>query len=285
MKKTIFQTVPLFIAVLLLAASAGWVGDSALELIRHGITDATIHPEWDTLLAIFTIGLIAMIWAFQYIYRHGRDYLPTRTLSSGATATPHKVLLYFVSPPLRDNASFDDQTGWLVNDHRLNTLTLDEAIKKSRRWNGAQLLRSVNHHKEELERVYLFGSQGNRGSHQHLEKIHRLLAPYIRPEVAVTNHPQALNFEDVDALHGAIISAVRSLEKEGYKHSDIMIDITGGQKTTSIAGALATVHMQDLEFEYVQTFYIDEDGPDDESNKEVKVLAFNCITVSQSDVG
>jgi hypothetical protein len=46
--------------------------------------------------------------------------------------------------------------------------------------------------------------------------------------------------------------ALEKLIQAGFNEQDIVIDITGGQKTTSIAGAVVTFNSQ-VTFQYVQT--------------------------------
>ncbi len=51
---------------------------------------------------------------------------------------------------------------------------------------------------------------------------------------------------------------------------DIIIDVTGGQKTTSIAGAVITLNSQ-VSFQYVQT------------NEPYKIMAYDVMIHSRTD--
>lgn len=50
-----------------------------------------------------------------------------------------------------------------------------------------------------------------------------------------------VNFEDVHALLEAIEAAYQALQSRGLAGYEIGVDVTGGQKTTTIAGAIATL--------------------------------------------
>lgn len=50
----------------------------------------------------------------------------------------------------------------------------------------------------------------------------------------------------------AINAIIQIVKEEGAEENDIIIDVTGGQKTASIAASLATLHNK-VTFQYVQT--------------------------------
>jgi len=68
------------------------------------------------------------------------------------------------------------------------------------------------------------------------------------------NNLQGLDFEDFDQLSRAlwIIRSEFKSKKMGYQEQDIMIDITGGQKPTSVIGASITFNLK-IKAQYVQT--------------------------------
>lgn len=75
------------------------------------------------------------------------------------------------------------------------------------------------------------------------------------PNVHVTSFDdnRNLDFEEIDAVKMAFDAVVNSLKAERYDERDIIIDITGGTKTVSVAGVLMTLNKPDLEVEYVST--------------------------------
>ncbi|MBI5780573.1 MAG: hypothetical protein HZA65_02745 [Rhodocyclales bacterium] len=66
---------------------------------------------------------------------------------------------------------------------------------------------------------------------------------------------------------------VNEAKEDGYQEKDIMIDITGGQKTASVAGALVTLHHSELEFQYVGT------------NAPYVTKSFNAILAERGEPG
>ena len=122
------------------------------------------------------------------------------------------------------------------------------------RWNWLQLLRGVRPHAEMVERVRLVGSSGERGSFKHLELCEKLLRGYLPDKTIITRHRRKVNFEDFNGLARELHDIVtEEKEKEvGMNDEDIIIDVTGGQKTTSIAGSSITFTTR-VTFQYVST--------------------------------
>jgi len=63
---------------------------------------------------------------------------------------------------------------------------------------------------------------------------------------------KGFNFENFDELSTAMWDLINEFKKKGYPEKEIMIDITGGQKPTSITGAAITFN-REIEAQYVQT--------------------------------
>lgn len=277
MMRKIINGFLLFLAVLAMSSGMGWVGDTLLECINYGLHRTAIQPSLMESIAVIVAGLSLTAGGFSYIYRNRRNYIPVRSLGPGRPPVPHKILVFHLSPsnenPAHNQVEYDVAGGWWrINGVDLNKEEIDLAISEAGQWNWAQLLRAVNQHIEALECIYLIGSKGDRGSFAQIDKARQLLIPYVGATVKIERHKEAIDFEDLGELHQVIINTTRQFKQRNYHPREIIIDITGGFKVTSIAGALATLHLQDLEFEHVQT--IDEH----------KVMAYNCITLSQSEV-
>ena len=166
------------------------------------------------------------------------------------------------------------------------TLGLDiNAITSSRiYWNWQQLLRALRG-MSQLEVVYLLGSpdsatykpepvnsEGRRpefqpgfkqkpgsgkGSYDYLGLCRAFLIPYL-PSIPFERTPaiipwaKPVDFENFNALTKELRVITASLRSGGLEASQILVDVTGGQKVTSIAGAVLTVS-NELRFQYVQT--------------------------------
>jgi hypothetical protein len=136
-------------------------------------------------------------------------------------------------------------TGDLAKDvNVLNTLP--------RPWNWQQLLRAIKPHVATLKRVYLLGSKDEkgRGSHHELGSCKKLLQRYLHAEIILEE--EWVDFEDFRAVVALLDKVIKTEKKKQTADKEIVIDVTGGQKTASIAGASVTLN-SDAVFQYVQT--------------------------------
>ena len=102
-----------------------------------------------------------------------------------------------------------------------------------------------------LEHVYLVGSKGDTGSFKDLNKAKAFIGKYLN-NIKIIKHDRAVDFENFDMLVKALEKAILLLKKHDLSERDIVIDVTGGHKTTSIAGAMITINSV-VTFQYVQT--------------------------------
>lgn len=117
------------------------------------------------------------------------------------------------------------------------------------RWNWQQLLRAIKPHTG-LKKIILIGSSGN-GSHAHLDDCVKLLDHYLPAGADVLKHPIPLAFENFNEIKTALRSVI-TVESKLVGEGRVAIDVTGGQATTSIAAAAATIGTEAV-FQYVQT--------------------------------
>lgn len=61
-----------------------------------------------------------------------------------------------------------------------------------------------------------------------------------------------IDFEDVEEVFNAIKEFYKNVKQKDFKEEHIIVDITGGQKTNSVAGAIATL-ARNRKFQYVST--------------------------------
>jgi hypothetical protein len=98
-----------------------------------------------------------------------------------------------------------------------------------------------------------FTSNGEDGSHQIFPlftKIMNKFYPHLRIESLTAN---GIDFEDIAAIHQRLDKLYDELnEANSYGHNDIMVDVTGGQKTNSIAAAITTLS-EGRHFQYLST--------------------------------
>ncbi|WP_169703386.1 hypothetical protein [Candidatus Kuenenia stuttgartiensis] len=73
----------------------------------------------------------------------------------------------------------------------------------------------------------------------------------LSPDVTINGY-QGFDFEEFDRLSHALWFLLSEFKKNKYKEEEIMIDITGGQKPTSVIGASMTFNLK-IKLQYVQT--------------------------------
>ncbi|MCX8018379.1 MAG: hypothetical protein N2690_10835, partial [Rhodocyclaceae bacterium] len=95
--------------------------------------------------------------------------------------------------------------------------------------------------------------------------------------VSIEIAPGNVDFEDLSSSVVALRLAIQSC---GAKPRDIVIDVTGGQKTASIAGALVTLDNRDLIFQYVPTGNLKKENDGDDG--VVKPKGYQVVSRASS---
>ena len=118
-------------------------------------------------------------------------------------------------------------------------------------WNWQQLLRALRGHGH-LEQVWLIGSSGKDGSRQACSEFCKpWLEGYLPPGCKVQIYDRGVDFEDYNEMENCFRTIVFG-PLESFNHTSVCVDVTGGQKTTSIAAAAMTMN-REVVFQYVQT--------------------------------
>lgn len=247
---------PLGLALLTLlgVVGGGWVGDIIKgECLGLFGLRSCAQNGFDSLgllmaLAVFSLGAAGLAAAT-------RAYLPVRQLRASTSPKGHRALVLALSP-LQEGVQVEgDGRSIVLGALRVvltGDITGDIRGLASSRINTIQLLRALAPHVGALERLVLLASSGDLGSAGARPQMARLLARYIPGAVIDCDFPP-VDFENLDALRQQITDACGGLMKQGIPSADIMLDVTGGQKTTSIAAALATLHQPGLQFQYVSS--------------------------------
>ena len=186
---------------------------------------------------------------------------------TGYPAEPPGTLVLFVSIIHKDTIEFAREGSGIIvrtgapgsppTEYRIAGECIGDDITAlhGSRWPWQQLLRAVLPHAG-LRKLILVGSShgftpDSPGSAALIQDCARMLAPYLPEGCEVVTGHEALPFESFNAVKKAlrkIINAEITTAGEGR----VMIDVTGGQATTSIAAAAATIGTEAL-FQYVQT--------------------------------
>lgn len=222
------------------------------------------------------VGIMAVVMLFLYsfakLYAHRQVFQNFRSLRQQKCTRGYKGLILLLSIPNPKNFTFPCTKDCFLelNDVRLEGKSLVQDIKalNGAKWNWQQLMRGLEPHIYSLEAVYVIGSKDteepdpktgimkvNKGSYGDISNAHNIVEKYCTNNPKPLKYGQVVNFENFEELQAAITKGIEELRQVcGIDERDIIIDVTGGQKTTSIAGAVVTLN-RDISFQYVQTNY------------------------------
>lgn len=254
----------------------------------------TLAVDWKSTLNVlaplffFTFSFMLVFWNRKAFMAWSFRYHPCK---------PRKCLIIVLTLP--KPAPQSGALPWEVTK-RGKTVTLNgkslladiESLTPTQ-WNWQQLLRAlVPHHDtlhDTLKEIRLIGSPDweeereienspdkkteivkKRGSKFYAPAAKELINTYF-PEVKVQTEPEAVDFEDFNAMVNIIGDTLKELLNT-YSEEEINIDITGGQKTASIAAAAVTINSK-VHFQYVRTGeYKKEKSAEDVMSYDVRVV-------------
>ena len=229
-EKTV-QKYGLIASVLIFTIATSWWADS---LPIHNLEDSNfISLIISTLLV--TLSLV--------MFNRYKNTLCSTNVIKQQTFQPHKAVITLLSGTKTFNAVYED----------LRPTTLEAAIEKNDNkehisqhpWR--QALRSLYINKE-LTHLYIISSVQN----HHFFDDYKSLMVYYCPTLIIKHiTPNGIDYEDLKDVDNALAEAIRHAKTDGFNMVDVTIDITGGQKTASIAAANDTLQHKDLEFFYV----------------------------------
>lgn len=218
-------------------------------------------------------------------YSGGRSLIDVH-INKSNKVRPKKCMLIFLSDPriIKDgnieldyeveNRNGETYVKQIFHNKKLKSCILltrnlnddIELVSSFGRWNWQQLLRALTPHKDNygnstLEFIYLIASKE---SISKLEDARELLKTYssnniiIEPKLEKNNNTNYIvNFDDLEGMVEYIDNIINKLMKREYNNKiysekDIIIDVTGGKKIASIAGAVVTLNKK-VTFQYVET--------------------------------
>jgi len=236
---------------------------------------------WRIMICILFVSLVVKF------YRNRNKFFPPRTKRfSNKDAEKRKHLFLFlstISPNIEETSGIPDKLELLFSNIAEDLEIMKKAKESEEKenkvqWNWEMPLRAINHHlKMPLETITLICSEKSLDQahlflnicrkYNELNNIHfyLLLQKKCEPkhlDVAFINRAndfkydkfidfQGLDFENFDKLTDAFVYLL-GLKIFKNAEEDIMIDITGGQKPTSIVGAAITFNKK-IKAQYIQT--------------------------------
>jgi hypothetical protein len=256
---------PLFLLASGALLALHWCAASSEKLLEEG----EIGIIW---FALGSLGLFLLLSLLAYWTRH--TFQGVRSIAHHASAEQPKTSLVFCvsaqaiqlvpQPDGRLLLSWKDRDGHekqLVLLRQSISDDIKELDKLGFNWPWQQLLRGLEDHFAAVRHVHLIGSQGQHpggaGSHAQLRDCREFLAAYFRhrskhERVSFTIDHPAQDFENFTQLADLFDRIIRHEREAKVPDRDIAIDITGGPKPISVAGAMATLN-NDVAVQYVQT--------------------------------
>lgn len=244
--------------------AAGWAGDALKgEVLFEGWSDRFVPWRPWTTSAAFLLFMVAS-WR---VFVHRQELIGVR-VPHQRPARPKRGIVFTVSPisPQGPGA----QKAQRVEVHRdengiatrvvhprvevevTRRLDDDIAALDGSSWTWQQILRGLRPHLHSVKWVCLLGSAE---SQPDLESAKALLRAYL-PDEFRPDHIRCWEtpapFDHVESMKRYFDESVEFLRQQGLTDSEIAIDVTGGYKATSVAGAMATVSTGVL-FQYVHT--------------------------------
>ena len=244
-------------AVFFLQFSVGALSDRLQGECQFGyLSDRACNVEYQLCVSFLLVWIF--VTAAWHIHDISKELFFYRKGLSGRMVTPHRVLIVAVSTLRQKIFRAEDglRIEGLPNPLSGNLSQDIQAFTDARLWvNNQQFLRAVEPHLQSnrLERVFLIGSGGENGSYALLDDVEKLLRLY-NPELNISKHGgDDLAFENLDLMAAEYDGLVEMAKCEEYGESDIILDVTGGQKTASIAAAMVAFQKEQLKFQYVET--------------------------------
>jgi hypothetical protein len=261
-----------------MVVTSGWVGDGLKgECLFQPWLGECGNDPWRMLCRTLP-ALAGFLVSALLTYHLAKGWLPVRHLAQNQTVRPHKVLIAPISlfNPLpecsggtfrvKDAKSGNEVvfTGDLAND-------IEAFNKLGWRWNGQQFLRGLEPHvaSGDLADLVLIGSSGKFASHAGLGVTKQMASLYSTANVHL--HTEAINFEDIHTLQQVFDGWIKTFDDKGVPEREILLEATGGQKTTSIAAALTTLRWSQVEFQYVESKDVVVAG------EKPNVISFNVV--------
>ncbi len=239
--KTAIFTVFVF---LFLSLSAGWIPDGLSEIISAGFFhDGNLERG----VVLFVSGFLILVFLAFLGYRYS-----ARTQYDVFENSPDRkqVLVPFLSTARGDEKTI------LEDIEKLRELSsVEEKIERVNELPSIKSwrmpLEAIKYHRPKLKKVVVIASEK---SSKHFGSFKELVKEVFGEDVSsMLVERRVESFEDIKGLFDTLNKIYEELREDHFRDRDVIIDITGGQKTSSIAAAFMTAYYNDREFEYVST--------------------------------
>jgi len=244
-KLTAFWTA---VIVALLSIVAGWIPDGLSEILSAIFFDGNLKKG----LTLFGLGVFILFILTCLALRYSEE---GKFKVFVEAPEKKKVLISFLSAVAPRGALKDSQTLLKEIEKIPESESFEEKIDfvqdnfLLKSWRMP--LEAIKYHQPKLKKIIVITSPE---SSNQLTAFKELVRKFFGKEIAgAITEKQVSSFENIEKVFDILNETYEELAKEGYRNKDAIIDITGGQKTNSIAGALMTSFYNDREFQYIST--------------------------------
>jgi hypothetical protein len=273
--KLLASPLGLAFSTLLLMLGGGWFSDALKGSCNTFIIfQCEIIPDKTQIFCSGLFGLLIFSMGAHFVYKGTRGFMAVRHLKC-VKPTPRKAMIYSISDLYGYKLDTQEGSAIVFNESDDSSFkfsgSIEDDIKSEflKKINLMQYIRAIHPHINRLERIQFIVSKKSEALADDYFNIIKM----YQPKIEQISSPVVLDFESVEQLYGANSEAVLAIKKLGIDESEIIIEATGGQKTTSIAAALATLHHDGVEFQYVST------------QKPNEVKTFNVVTEMPAKYG
>ncbi len=226
-----------FFILFLFTLAFGWTVDGLAEIVKIGfgkLGKENIFP-FVQLGSGAVVSVLLYFWAKKALEKFKDVNIDVKSHSPKKT----KNLILFLSPL---NAKLEELE---------EIKSLEDFKDKKISWEMPTV--AINHHLPKLENVIVITSDRSFNQFDEFKKFTKRL--FRNKNINIERYKEQVDFEDIEKVYEALQNAIKTLRKTGKakRKSDIIIDVTGGQKIPSIAGAIITLEEENNEFQYVST--------------------------------
>lgn len=222
------KNAPLFLAPAFIFA---WLPDGLWALVQQCFESQDKRNFMPGLLqsGFSILILFLMVWWFHKKFRS----LETTVKPNKAHNHPQENLILFLSVLQESPLS------------EANNTATSKELSDRHSWQMAN--KAIEHHESQLLHLYVIPSKESAAQFDLFERLVKGSYPKI-----TVHRLSAIDFENIDEVYEEVDHAYHLIKENGYKEKDIVLDITGGQKVTSIIGAIFSLGF-DRRFQYVST--------------------------------
>ncbi len=216
--------------LVLFVITLGWLGDTLLEVL-HTFLDVEHHSWRKLVVGILPFMLVFFVgWLRWKLAQRKRVKLKMQA----SEITPHAGMIVFLSA---------------INSpkHIERLKQADWTVLDAERFSWKPVQRGMEAHRQRLKTVWVVCSPESSAQYEWFEAMFQELYP----EVSFSRRNVG-SFEGISDITDVLEGIFSDLPKE-MDESDVVIDITSGQKPASIAGMMVSLVNANRQVQYVQT--------------------------------